>query len=120
MPGEVPGLVGENTNTQDAAEEEAAMVLRAKNIKEFHSVLTTAGTLCFPNGVAIESGVVVTLKNKGIFDGNWIIQKVMIHIAEGKLISEIELRKCLIPIKGTTIQYIEQPTVGNGNGSGGE
>jgi hypothetical protein len=103
MPGEIPTLYGDNTNTQDKLADEAVQILRAKNIKEYHSILSSAGSLCFPNGVAIESGIVVTFKNKGIFDGNWIIQKVSLHTSDGKLNSDIEFRKCLIPAKGTTI-----------------
>lgn len=101
----VPDLGGKNAYTQDAMDEEAQMILRAKNIKEFHSVLTTAGTLCFPapSGVAIESGVVCTFKNIGLYDGNWIVQKVTIHTSDGKLIVEIEWRKCIDFSKGTTV-----------------
>jgi hypothetical protein len=100
---DIPDLYGDNTNTQDSTAAEAASILRAKNIKEFHSVLSSAGSLCFPNGIAIESGIVVTFKNKGIFDGNWIVQKVTIHTSDGKLNSDIELRKCLVPVQGTTV-----------------
>jgi hypothetical protein len=100
MPGDIPDLFGTNTNTQDSTANEAMAILRAKNIKEFHSVLSSAGSLCFPNGIAIESGIVVTFKNKGIFDGKWIVQKVTIHTSDGKLNSDIELRKCLEPYTG--------------------
>jgi hypothetical protein len=109
MPGQIPGEQGPNTDTQQQTQDQAAGYLRAKNIKEFHSILTTAGSLCFPNGVAIESGAVVTFKNKGLFDGNWIIQKVMVHIGEGKLVTEIEFRKCLIPPKAQMQRDFQQP-----------
>lgn len=100
---EVPGLGGDNGFTQDAMDEEAMMMLRAKNIKEFHSVLTCAGTIVFPKGVAIDSGIVCTFKNIGLYNGNWIVQKLTIHTSEGKLIVEIEWRKCLDFSKGTSI-----------------
>jgi len=99
----IPDLGGKNAYTQSGIDNEAEMILRAKNIKEFHSVLTTAGTICFPNGVAIDSGVVILLKNKGLFDGKWIIQKVTIHTSENKLICDMELRKCIVPQAGTTV-----------------
>jgi hypothetical protein len=97
MPGDIPPLYGDNPDTQDAMSNEVVSVLRSKNIKEYHSVLTTAAALCFPNGVAIESGIVVTFKNKGIFDGNWIVQKVTLNTSGGKLTTDIEFRKCIIP-----------------------
>jgi hypothetical protein len=97
-----PPLYGTNPNTQDNTATEAMQILRAKNLKEFRSILTSAGSLCFPNGIAIESGIVVTFKNKGLFDGNWIIQKVTIHTSDARLNSDIEFRKCLIPVAGTT------------------
>jgi hypothetical protein len=101
---EIPDIAGTNSNSQAGNAEDAAMILRAKNIKEFHSVFTTAGTLVFPQSVAIESGIVATFKNKGLFDGNWIVQKVTISTSEAKLVSEIEWRKCMIPVQGTTVQ----------------
>jgi hypothetical protein len=108
---DVPSTVGNDQDTLDSTADMAKLLLRAKNIKEYHSVLNTAGSLTFPNGVAIESGVVVNFKNKGVFDGKWIIQKVSIHLVDGKLESEIEWRKCLIPVSpGYNVKYISQTT----------
>jgi hypothetical protein len=112
MGDEVPSEVGQNGESLDDTANDASLLLRAKNIKEYHSDLTTAGDLTFPNGVAIDSGVVVAFKNKGLFDGNWIIQKVTIHLMDGKLVTQINFRKCLIvsDIKKTNIQYVTQPS----------
>lgn len=103
-----------NSNQSDLidAQEQASLLLRAKNIKEYHSILTTAGSLTFPNGVAIDSGIVVTFKNKGLFDGNWIVQKYMLHLVDGKLVSEIEFRKCIDFSKGKkyNVKYVQQPS----------
>jgi hypothetical protein len=116
----VPSEVGQDGETLNDVANEAQLLLRAKNVKEFHSVLSTAGSLTFPNGIAIDSGVVVAFKNKGLFDGNWIIQKFTIHLTEGKLVSELEFRKCLIfPDKPANVQYVTQPSDQGGNGSGG-
>ena len=109
MPGEPPDLLDTTPDKQQAVDAQAEMILRAKNIKEFKSVLTLAGTLTFPNGVAIESGINVTFKNKGLFDGKWIIQKETLHITDNKFVTEIEFRKCIIPAGGTTITTIPIP-----------
>jgi hypothetical protein len=109
MPGQVPPLQSTDPNAQEAGVEYANMVLRAKNIKEYKSTLTLAGTLVFPNGKAITSGINVTFKNKGVFNGKWIIQKEVLHIADHKLITEIELRKCMVETSGTTITTVNQP-----------
>jgi hypothetical protein len=111
MGDEVPAEPGQDGQTLDYVANEAQLLLRAKNIKEYHSILTTAGSLTFPNGIAIDSGIVVTFKNKGIFDGNWIIQKYTLHLVDGKLMSEMEFRKCLIfPDKPANVQYVTQPS----------
>jgi len=115
---QVPGLGGENGFTQDAMDEEAQMMLRAKNIKEFHSILNCAGTIVFPTGVAIESGVVCTFKNIGLYNGNWIVQKVTIHTSEGKLVVDIEWRKCLDFSKGTTITGVPWVPIGGTDETG--
>jgi hypothetical protein len=109
MPGTLPEVVDTKPVDQQDIDEQTAMMLRAKNIKEFKSVLTLAGTLVFPNGVAIESGINVTFKNKGLFDGKWIIQKETLHISDDKFITEIEFRKCIVPIEGTTITEVPLP-----------
>jgi hypothetical protein len=109
MPGVIPDLQDTDPDKQQAIDEQAEMILRAKNIKEFKSVLTLAGTLVWPNGIAIESGINVTFKNKGIFDGKWIIQKETLHISENKFITEVEFRKCIVPKAGTTIKTVPLP-----------
>jgi len=114
----IPDLGGENGSTQDRMTTEAAMILRSKNIKEFKSVLTTAGTLCFPNGVAIDSGIVVTFKNKGLFNGNWITQKITIMTTEGKLVVEIEFRKCLDFSQGAMVTGVPWAPIGGSDESG--
>jgi hypothetical protein len=112
----IPSDAGTNAQSFLDTAEGAQMLLRAKNIKEYHSVLSTAGSLTFPNGIAIDSGVVVQFKNKGMFDGKWIIQKVTLHLVDGKLVVEIEFRKCLIfPGPGTNVKFIyntQVPPVG--------
>jgi hypothetical protein len=96
MSDEVPADTETDASDQQAAMQAALALLRSKNIKEYHSVLTTS-SLRFPNGKEIVSGVVVAFKNKGPFDGNWIIQKVTFRLIDGKLMNEIEFRKCLPP-----------------------
>lgn len=115
MGDEVPAEVGQDPNAQNEAAENAALLLRAKNIKEFHSILSTAGTLTFPNGVAIDSGLVVTFKGKGLFDGNWIIQKYTIHLTDGKLEAELEFRKCLIIPPGVVKKSVTQSSADDFN-----
>lgn len=114
MGDEVPSEVNTNEVTEEDSRDQAQLLLRAKNIKEFHSVLTTAGSLTFPNGVAIESGVVVAFKNKGLYDGNWIIQKVSIRLTEGKLQVEIDWRKCLSFPSGYNVKTVTQPPQNGG------
>lgn len=110
----VPDQAGTNTDSLANIADMAQLLLRAKNIKEYHSVLTTAGSLTFPNGIAIESGVVVQFKNKGVFDGKWIIQRVTIHLTDGKLMTEIEFRKCLdfTAVPPQNIHLVTQPSIG--------
>jgi hypothetical protein len=97
MPGTIPDLVTDDPAIQATAIDQAKANLRAKNTKEFKSTITCAGLLCFPNGVAIQSGINVTFANKGIFNGKWIIEKETLHIVEGKFITELFLRKCIDP-----------------------
>jgi len=56
---------------------------------------------------------VVAFKNKGIFDGNWIIQKITLNLVDGKLMNEIEFRKCLGAQGKTRIIYQPVPTSGS-------
>ena len=115
MPGTPPPPLSQNPDDQQNSQDLAALLLRAKNIKEFKSVQTLAGTLVFPNGIAIESGACVNFINKGLFNGKWIIQKVTMHITENKFITEIEFRKCYDASKATTknIQYVTNPITAN-------
>jgi hypothetical protein len=97
MPGTDEPVLTTDPAIQADAVEYAKAALRAKNIKEFKSVLNCAGLLCFPNGVAIQSGINVEFVGKGIYNGKWIIEKEVLHITENKFVTELELRKCIDP-----------------------
>jgi hypothetical protein len=115
MGDEVPSDVNTDAEDQQSAMDLNLALLRSKNIKEYHSVLSTAGSLRFPNGVEIVSGIVVAFKNKGIFDGNWIIQKVTLRLMDNKLMNEIEFRKCLGDMGATKKIYQSIPVSGGGD-----
>lgn len=97
MPGEDVPIVAQDPDLQGTAEAMAASLLRAKNIHEYKSIITISGMLCFPNGVPIQSGEVILIKNKGLFDGKWIIHMVRFALLEGRMVVELDLRKCIAP-----------------------
>jgi hypothetical protein len=103
MPGTDVPVVTTDPAVQADVMDRAKAALRAKNIKEFKSVLNCAGLLCFPNGVAIQSGINVEFVGKGIYNGKWIIQKEVLHITENKFVTELEFRKCIDPEPTTEV-----------------
>lgn len=95
--GTVPPVADTDKSSVDNANEYAAAILRAKNIHEHRCLITWGGTLVWPNGKAIEAGTNLAFINKGIFNGKWIIQLVRMTITDNKFVTEVDLRKCIVP-----------------------
>jgi hypothetical protein len=102
FPGDIPPAVSTNPDDQLSVQTLAKAYLRSKNTKKFRSTLICVGGLTFPNGVGIQSGIVVAFTNKGLYNGNWIIEKVTLEILGNNLVTKMDLRKCL-PIIQTKI-----------------
>lgn len=90
-------VVEQSFDVQSTANERAEILARWFNVKEYKSSVIFVGMLQWPNGVALDSATVITIINKGLFNGNWIIRTVKQELNEGKLNTSIILRKCLNP-----------------------
>lgn len=109
MPGD-PDIPPESPDAQDySADDMANTLLRNKNIHEFKSIIAFSGMLVFPNGAPMQSGSTVTIANKGLFSGKWIIQMVRFAILEGKMVTELDLRKCIPAGQVGTVSTIPGP-----------
>jgi phage protein D len=110
QPGSPPGVnvpagSTDSQQTQDTGDY-SSYLLRSKNIREFKTALTFAGMLQWPNGAGIESGTNVQFLNKGSgnhFLGKWIIQGVKHYIADGKFLTDVDFRRCIIDPGKTTL-----------------
>lgn len=81
--------VNRKVNSQAEAERLAENELREKNKKELTLNLTCAGDF------RLVAGNVLELKDFGIFDGNWLIEKATHKIGSGYEV-RLECRKCLL------------------------
>ena len=95
MPGTDVPVRSDAALTEDEREL-AVAYLRTKNMHEYRSTITFPGTGNYPGtNIAIVSGQVVNFANKGLYNGRWIVEVVKHTLIDSKLVTELELHRCI-------------------------